>query len=188
MRFISLDRLSMGGKAGLTGIEMDGRILDSAPQPRVVSRVQVRRGTTNNKAEAWGLRRKYGYVSAPRMFKNLSMVNGWSRAAGRSTRTVNPANTENGGMFVSGTEEDADPRVMRTEAYKKWRGLTAPTAGAEIMFRAAELLLQSKEDSQRHDAGDGQVCRKRGRRPSSHRHDVLHGGRRAAAVWPDETF
>src|SRR5260370_1545619 len=49
-------------------------------------------------------------------------------------------------MFVSGTEEDANQAVdAAKEAYKKWRLVPAPKR-AEIMFRAAELLLQRKED------------------------------------------
>src|SRR5260370_33664679 len=49
-------------------------------------------------------------------------------------------------MFVSGTEEDADQAVdAAKEAYKKWR-LGAARKRGEIMFRAAELLLQRKED------------------------------------------
>jgi aldehyde dehydrogenase (NAD+) len=49
-------------------------------------------------------------------------------------------------MFVSGTEEDANQAVdAAKEAYKKWRLVPAPKR-AEIMFRAAELLLQRKEE------------------------------------------
>src|SRR6266581_3779067 len=42
---------------------------------------------------------------------------------------------------------------------------------------------------QRHDAGDGQGAAGSARgRPGSHRHDVLHGRRRAATVWADDSF
>src|SRR5467141_823452 len=84
---------------------------------------------------------------APRMFKNF--INGeWVESrSGRAYENRNPANTDElVGMFVSGTEEDADQAVdAAKEAYKKWRLVPAPKR-AEIMFRATELLLQRKED------------------------------------------
>src|SRR5258708_2154360 len=84
---------------------------------------------------------------APRMFKNF--INGeWVESrSGRAYENRNPANTDElVGMFVSGTEEDANQAVdAAKEAYKKWRLVPAPKR-AEIMFRAAELLLQRKED------------------------------------------
>src|SRR5260370_1282607 len=49
------------------------------------------------------------------------------------------------GMFVSSTAEDVDLAVDAANlAYKKWRLVPAPKR-AEILFRAAELLLQHKE-------------------------------------------
>src|SRR5258708_8319243 len=49
-------------------------------------------------------------------------------------------------MFVSSTSEDVDAAVdAATLAYKKWRLVPAPKR-AEILFRAAELLLQHKEN------------------------------------------
>src|SRR5216684_3150416 len=84
---------------------------------------------------------------APRMFKNF--INGeWVESrSGRAYENRNPANTDElVGMFVSGTEEDANQAVdAAKEAYKKWRLVPAPKR-AEIMFRAAELLLQRKDD------------------------------------------
>src|SRR5258708_7250007 len=84
---------------------------------------------------------------APRMFKNF--INGeWVESrSGRAYENRNPANTDElVGMFVSGTEEDANQAVdAAKEAYKKWRLVPAPKR-VEIMFRAAELLLQRKED------------------------------------------
>src|SRR2546428_13890896 len=84
---------------------------------------------------------------APRMFKNF--INGeWVESrSGKAYENRNPANTDElVGMFVSGTEEDANQAVdAAKEAYKKWRLVPAPKR-AEIMFRAAELLLQRKEE------------------------------------------
>src|SRR5947199_9523628 len=84
---------------------------------------------------------------APRIFRNF--INGeWVES-----RSVNayenrkPANTEELiGMFASSTVEDADAAVdAAKEAYKSWRLVPAPKR-AEILFRAAELLVQRKEE------------------------------------------
>src|SRR5713226_9178962 len=84
---------------------------------------------------------------APRMFKNF--INGeWVESrSGKAYENRNPANTDElVGMFVSGTQEDANQAIdAAKEAYKKWRLVPAPKR-AEIMFRAAELLLQRKEE------------------------------------------
>src|SRR6266853_1085655 len=84
---------------------------------------------------------------APRIFKNF--INGeWVESrSGKAYENRNPANTDElVGMFVSGTEEDANQAVdAAKEAYKKWRLVPAPKR-AEIMFRAAELLVQRKDE------------------------------------------
>ena len=84
---------------------------------------------------------------APRMFKNF--INGeWVESrSGKAYDNRNPANTDELiGMFVSSTDEDVDAAVdAAKEAYKTWRLVPAPKR-AEILFRAAELLLQRKED------------------------------------------
>ena len=84
---------------------------------------------------------------APRMFKNF--INGeWVESrSGSAYENRNPANTDELiGMFVSSTNEDVDAAVdAAKEAYKTWRLVPAPKR-AEILFRAAELLLQRKED------------------------------------------
>src|SRR5258708_6441038 len=83
---------------------------------------------------------------APRVFKNF--INGeWVESrSGKAYENRNPANTDELiGMFVSSTEEDANAAVdAAREAYKTWRLFPAPKR-AEILFRAAELLLQRKE-------------------------------------------
>src|SRR5438094_9688099 len=84
---------------------------------------------------------------APRLFKNF--INGeWVESrGGRAYENRNPANTgELIGMFVSSTHEDVDVAVAAaTEAYKTWRLVPAPKR-AEILFRAAELMLQRQEE------------------------------------------
>ena len=84
---------------------------------------------------------------APRMFKNF--INGeWvDSRSGKAYENRNPANTDElVGMFVSGTEEDANQAIdAAKEAYKRWRLVPAPKR-AEILFRAAELLVERKEE------------------------------------------
>ena len=84
---------------------------------------------------------------APRVFKNF--INGeWVESrSGKAYENRNPANTDELiGMFVSSTPEDVDAAVAAAQAaYKSWRLLPAPKR-AEILFRAAELLLQRKEE------------------------------------------
>jgi alpha-ketoglutaric semialdehyde dehydrogenase len=84
---------------------------------------------------------------APRVFKNF--INGeWVESrSGKAYENRNPANTdEMVGMFVSSTEEDINGAVdAAMEAYKSWRLVPAPKR-AEILFRAAELLVQRKEE------------------------------------------
>ncbi len=84
---------------------------------------------------------------APRLFKNF--INGeWVESrSGKAYENRNPANSDElVGMFVSSTEEDVNAAVdAAKQAYKTWRLVPAPKR-AEILFRAAELLLQRKED------------------------------------------
>jgi len=84
---------------------------------------------------------------APRVYKNF--INGeWVEPrGGDSYENRNPANTDElVGMFVSSGAADIDAAVdAATEAYKTWRLVPAPKR-AEILFRAAELLLQRKEE------------------------------------------
>jgi aldehyde dehydrogenase (NAD+) len=67
--------------------------------------------------------------------------------SGNAYENRNPANTDElVGMFVSSTSEDVDAAVeAANRAYTKWRLVPAPKR-AEILFRAAELLLQRKEE------------------------------------------
>ena len=84
---------------------------------------------------------------APRIFRNF--INGeWVESrSGKTYEDRNPANSDElVGMFVASTDEDVDAAVeAAAEAYKKWRLVPAPKR-AEILFRAAELLVERKED------------------------------------------
>jgi aldehyde dehydrogenase (NAD+) len=84
---------------------------------------------------------------APRVYKNF--INGeWVEPrSGKAYENRNPANTDElVGMFVSSSQEDVDAAVEAAkEAYKSWLLVPAPKRG-EILFRAAELLVQRKEE------------------------------------------
>src|SRR5437016_8109947 len=102
---------------------------------------------TNSKAASF--RHRGGSMAtavAPRIFRNF--INGeWVESrSGKAYENRNPANTDElVGMFASSTAEDADAAVEAAkEAYKSWRLVPAPKR-AEILFRAAELLVQRKE-------------------------------------------
>jgi alpha-ketoglutaric semialdehyde dehydrogenase len=83
---------------------------------------------------------------APRVYKNF--INGeWRDSfSGEAYENRNPANTDELiGMFASSTQEDVDAAVdAAAGAYQKWRLTPAPKR-AEILFRAAEMLVQHKE-------------------------------------------
>ncbi len=83
----------------------------------------------------------------PRVYKNF--INGeWVEArGGKAFENRNPANTDElVGMFPASTSEDVNLAVdAAKEAYKTWRLVPAPKR-AEILFRAAELLVRRKEE------------------------------------------
>jgi aldehyde dehydrogenase (NAD+) len=89
-------------------------------------------------------------AAKPREYKNY--VNGeWVAAkSGKTIENRNPANTDELiGIFPHSGPEDVDAAVSAArEAYSKWRLVPAPKR-AEILFRAAELLVKRKEDFSR---------------------------------------
>jgi aldehyde dehydrogenase (NAD+) len=89
-------------------------------------------------------------ATASREFKNF--INGeWvAPKSGKNLENQNPANTdEQIGLFPLSAQEDVDAAVSAAkEAYKSWRLLPAPKR-AEILFRAAELLVKRKEEFSR---------------------------------------
>jgi alpha-ketoglutaric semialdehyde dehydrogenase len=86
-------------------------------------------------------------ASAPKIFKNF--INGeWVEArGGKVLEDRNPANTDElVGMFPASGPEDVTLAVESAKAaYKKWRLTPAPKR-AEILFHAAEILVNRKED------------------------------------------
>ena len=83
----------------------------------------------------------------PKVYKNF--INGeWIESrGGKAFENRNPANIDElVGMFPAGTEEDVTAAIESArEAYKTWRLVPAPKR-AELLFRAAELLVRRKED------------------------------------------
>lgn len=83
----------------------------------------------------------------PKVFKNY--INGeWVEArSGKAIENRNPADSnELVGMFPGSSAEDADAAIdAAAYAFDKWRLTPAPKRG-EILFRAAEILTERKED------------------------------------------
>src|SRR5580704_16299815 len=86
----------------------------------------------------------------PKVFKNF--INGeWVEArSGKAIENRNPANTgELVGMFPASSDEDVNLAIDAAKgAYDKWRLTPAPKR-AEILYRAAEILIERKEDYSR---------------------------------------
>jgi acyl-CoA reductase-like NAD-dependent aldehyde dehydrogenase len=89
-------------------------------------------------------------TASPKVFQNF--INGeWvAPKSGKTIENRNPANTgEIVGIFPASTAEDVNAAVAAAQnAYKTWRLVPAPKR-AEILFRAAELLLKRKEEFSR---------------------------------------
>jgi len=89
-------------------------------------------------------------ASASQAYKNF--INGeWvAPRSGKTLENRNPANVDELiGVFPLSSQEDVDAAVAAArEAYKSWR-LVPPPKRAEILFRAAELLVKRKEEFSR---------------------------------------
>jgi acyl-CoA reductase-like NAD-dependent aldehyde dehydrogenase len=89
-------------------------------------------------------------ASASQAYKNF--INGeWvAPRSGKTLENRNPANTDELiGIFPLSSQEDVDAAVSAAKAaYKSWRLVPAPKR-AEILFRAAELLVKRKEEFSR---------------------------------------
>ncbi|MGH2400484.1 MAG: aldehyde dehydrogenase family protein, partial [bacterium] len=82
----------------------------------------------------------------PDLHKNL--INGkWVEAkSGQTMQSVNPATGDVLGLVPKSGREDVAAAVdAAKQAYPKWRKFPAPRR-AEILYRAAEMLVQHKED------------------------------------------
>jgi alpha-ketoglutaric semialdehyde dehydrogenase len=86
-------------------------------------------------------------MAPPKTYKNF--INGeWIESvSGRTFENVNPANKNDlVGIFQKSNQQDVDAAVASArEAYKTWRLVPAPKRG-EILYRAARILAERKED------------------------------------------
>jgi len=84
---------------------------------------------------------------APTVYKNYINGEWFESRGGRVIEDYNPANTDELiGIFPSSTEDDVAAAVDAAKAaLGKWRLTPAPKR-AEILFRAAEILVERKED------------------------------------------
>ena len=86
-------------------------------------------------------------MAPPKVFKNF--INGeWVESvSGRTFDNVNPADRKDlVGIFQKSNQQDVDAAVAAAkEAYKSWRLVPAPKRG-EILYRAARMLTERKEE------------------------------------------
>src|SRR5215469_5025699 len=84
---------------------------------------------------------------APTAYKNYIPGEWVSPASGQGIENRNPANTDDlVGIFPASSQEDVNRAVEAAKnTFNKWRLTPAPHR-AEILYRAAEILVQRKED------------------------------------------
>jgi alpha-ketoglutaric semialdehyde dehydrogenase len=89
-------------------------------------------------------------MSEPQTYKNLIGGEWVASVTGQTFESTNPADTrEVVGVFQQSNAEDVDAAVQAAKrAYESWRLTPAPKRG-EILFKAAELLRQRKEQAAR---------------------------------------
>jgi aldehyde dehydrogenase (NAD+) len=89
-------------------------------------------------------------MSEPQTYKNLIGGEWVASMSGQTFESTNPADTrEVVGVFQHSNAEDVDAAVQAAKrAYESWRLTPAPKRG-EILFKAAELLRQRKEQAAR---------------------------------------
>ena len=140
-----------------------------------------------------------------RVFKNFIDGEWVDSSTGDTFENRNPADTRDlVGIFQKSAKADVDAAVDAAKrAFKKWRLVPAPRR-AEIVFRAAEILIERKEEYARdmtremgkvlaetrgdvqeaidaayYNAGEGR-CERRGRSRESGILEVASGSRTAA--------
>jgi alpha-ketoglutaric semialdehyde dehydrogenase len=86
-------------------------------------------------------------LTIPKVHKNFIDGEWVESRSGKAFENRNPANTDDCiGMFPLATTEDANAAVDAAQAaFKNWRMVPAPKR-AEILFRAAEILVKRKEE------------------------------------------
>src|SRR5580692_6080251 len=103
--------------------------------------------TTSNCTQTRGF--SMATAAAPKVFKNY--INGeWIPArSGKAIEDRNPANTgELVGMFPASSADDVNQAIDAAKrAFKDWRLTPAPKR-AEILYRAAQILTETRGDVQ----------------------------------------
>jgi acyl-CoA reductase-like NAD-dependent aldehyde dehydrogenase len=91
-----------------------------------------------------------GSTAGTRVFKNLIDGEWVESASGQTFENISPADTRDVvGIFQKSIKADVDAAVdAATRAYAKWRLVPAPRR-AEIVYRAAEILFERKEEYSR---------------------------------------
>src|SRR6202140_5251124 len=91
-----------------------------------------------------------GDASRPNIYKNFIDGEWVESASGETFENRNPADTRDVvGIFQKSAKADVDNAVEAARnAFAKWRLVPAPRR-AEIFFRAAEMLLERKEEYSR---------------------------------------
>src|SRR5215469_9626485 len=89
-------------------------------------------------------------AAATRAYKNFIGGQWAAPKHGKTLENRNPANADEViGVFPASSAEDVDAAVEAAKkAYQTWRLTPAPKR-AEILFRAAELLVKRKEEFSR---------------------------------------
>src|SRR5262252_7670080 len=91
-----------------------------------------------------------GTASRPKIYKNFIEGEWVEASTGETFENRNPADTRDlVGIFQKSAKADVDAAVdAAKKAFAKWRLVPAPRR-AEIVFRAAEILIERKEDYSR---------------------------------------
>ena len=83
----------------------------------------------------------------PRTYKNFIGGEWVESHTGRTFENLNPADTrEVVGVFQKSDKQDVENAIQSAkQAFKKWRLVPAPRR-AEMLYKAAEILIQRKEE------------------------------------------
>src|SRR5215475_6760297 len=91
-----------------------------------------------------------GSTTDTKVFKNLIDGEWVESVSGQTFENISPADTRDVvGVFQRSVKADVDAAIdAAKKAFAKWRLVPAPRR-AEIVYRAAELLMERKEDAAR---------------------------------------
>ena len=132
-----------------------------------------------------------GTATRTRTYKNFIDGEWVESSTGDTFEDRNPADTRDVvGIFQKSGKADVDAAIEAAKrAFAKWRLVPAPRR-AEIIYRAAEMLMERKEEYSRDMTREmGKVLKRNSwRHAGSHRHRLLHGRRRPPHVRSHHSF